>query len=370
LVVAGVLVAGCGDDDGVPPAAAPSTTPVTAPSPPSTAAPGAPTACSDDGRDELDGNAAIDWADLVQLDGRQYQRPSDGRSVDAAQLGEVVGVVCFTLDAVVSNPDYRMIDGDATFLPIGTELRSVPGIDPRSTVAALVDGEVRVYDLFEIVDAVTAGGSLELDRPLARITIVEPVNGELSLTVDDPAELEALVVAVRDAPIDPTFDPSALQSDHGYVAQFVRVDGTTVSRFVWNELDVMEPGIALPQPWIDLIDTVDGLAPASPDGVGIVAVYDDVGFYGACGNNTLDWDGVVYYQLFPEEFAALDVSAYPTSPPPTTAPAMGFARVPAPGPGDDVGTLIVYADGLARFESGSGNVDWLSTEPHEYDWVC
>ena len=368
MVTAAALVAGCGGDDAVvPPAAAPSSVTATAAS---TSAGGEGARCSEEDRGEVDGDSVIDWVDVVQLGGRQYLRSSDGRTVDAAQLGDVVGVVCFTLDEVVSNPDYRMIDGDATFLAIGTELRSVSGIDPRSAVAAVADGEVRVYDLFEIVDAVTAGESLELDRPLARITIVEPVNGELSVTVDDPAELEALVVALRDAPIDPTFDPGALPSDHGYVAQFIRVDGTTVTRFVWNELDVMEPGIALPQPWIDLIDAVDGLVPASPAGDGIVAVYDGVGFYGACGNNTLEWDGVVYYQLFPDEIAALDEARYPTSPPPTTAPAMGFARVPAPGPGDDVGTLIVYADGLARFESDSGTIDWLSTEPHEYDWVC
>jgi hypothetical protein len=47
-----------------------------------------------------------------------------------------------------------------------------------------------------------------------------------------------------------------------------------------------------------------------------------------------------------------------------------LAAVPPPGPGDDVGTLIVYADGMARYESDSGNVMWLTNVEPEYTWVC
>jgi hypothetical protein len=35
-------------------------------------------------------------------------------------------------------------------------------------------------------------------------------------------------------------------------------------------------------------------------------------------------------------------------------------RVVDPGPGDDIGTLTVWADGVARWESDSGNLaTWL-----------
>jgi hypothetical protein len=44
--------------------------------------------------------------------------------------------------------------------------------------------------------------------------------------------------------------------------------------------------------------------------------------------------------------------------------------VAPPGPGDDIGTLIVYSDGMARYESDSGTVEWLTTEVHTYNWVC
>ncbi len=32
--------------------------------------------------------------------------------------------------------------------------------------------------------------------------------------------------------------------------------------------------------------------------------------------------------------------------------------------------FVVYADGLARFESESGMVTWFSQEVHQYNWEC
>lgn len=49
----------------------------------------------------------------------------------------------------------------------------------------------------------------------------------------------------------------------------------------------------------------------------------------------------------------------------------GLVRVPAPGPGDNIGTLVAWADGVARWVSDSRNLDvWLIDEPISYSWVC
>ena len=48
-----------------------------------------------------------------------------------------------------------------------------------------------------------------------------------------------------------------------------------------------------------------------------------------------------------------------------------IARVPAPGPGDDIGTLVVWADGVARWISDSGLLDvWMIDDEIIYSWVC
>ncbi|MCK0110787.1 hypothetical protein MWU75_01340 [Ornithinimicrobium sp. F0845] len=44
--------------------------------------------------------------------------------------------------------------------------------------------------------------------------------------------------------------------------------------------------------------------------------------------------------------------------------------VSEPGPGDDIGTLTVYADGRAHYVSDSGQEIWLVDEHRTYNWVC
>ena len=45
--------------------------------------------------------------------------------------------------------------------------------------------------------------------------------------------------------------------------------------------------------------------------------------------------------------------------------------MPSPGPGDDIGTLVVWADGVARWASDSGKLDvWMIDDEITYPWVC
>jgi len=41
-----------------------------------------------------------------------------------------------------------------------------------------------------------------------------------------------------------------------------------------------------------------------------------------------------------------------------------------PGPDDATGTLAVYSNDIARFESDRGRVIWLTTDERTYNWVC
>ena len=62
---------------------------------------------------------------------------------------------------------------------------------------------------------------------------------------------------------------------------------------------------------------------------------------------------------------AIDESRYPLPPDPT-----GVVRVAPPGPGDDIGMMIVYSDGFVRFESVSGWTIWLTDQEQTYGWEC
>ncbi len=113
--------------------------------------------------------------------------------------------------------------------------------------------------------------------------------------------------------------------------------------------------------------------------VGVAEVFDGVEAYPACGNEPFTYLGVTWY---PIAFVGSDpidprlqdrlerVLGVERDMPET--PRVGkFARVPAPGPGDDVGTLIVWEDGVGRWTSDSGDLDvWVSVDEVTYNWVC
>jgi hypothetical protein len=111
--------------------------------------------------------------------------------------------------------------------------------------------------------------------------------------------------------------------------------------------------------------------PSSPE---VVTVLDDVDYYGACGNEILTTDEGTFYPLSSDEVEALDVDRYPGDGATGDTEPAGFVAAPRmvapPGPGDDVGTLVIYSDGIARFESDSGTVRWRTDEPREYSFVC
>ncbi len=112
--------------------------------------------------------------------------------------------------------------------------------------------------------------------------------------------------------------------------------------------------------------------------VPVVAVHEEVSFYPACGNETLTFEGRTWYQLnhldgYDEDYATIyqEFADAERDPSPVVG-TRGFApAVVEPGPGDDVGTLVIWADGVARWVSNSGDLDvWMVDDEITYDWVC
>lgn len=106
----------------------------------------------------------------------------------------------------------------------------------------------------------------------------------------------------------------------------------------------------------------------------IVEVFDGVQFYPACGNESLSHNGVVWYQVQESEYPEIydrAANGYRENPPEHVV-VRGFApRVAPPGPGDDIGTLVVWSDDVAYFVSDSGDLSaWLVREELTYRWEC
>ena len=110
----------------------------------------------------------------------------------------------------------------------------------------------------------------------------------------------------------------------------------------------------------------------------VVEVVEDVDYYYACGKEVLELpDGRRFFPLIDQDSVAEDahLGVFVPVPVPVAGVDVVLAAgtvlaVVAPGPGDDVGTLTVYDDGMAHFVSESGIEAWLDEAEREYDWAC
>ncbi len=90
----------------------------------------------------------VDWVDFVQLNGTQYVAGVDGKvsGVASNQLGSVVGRVECELSVLKFQAEPGpAVDGDASFVQVGTEVHAVRGYATSCRVAVRIAGVNRVY---------------------------------------------------------------------------------------------------------------------------------------------------------------------------------------------------------------------------------
>jgi hypothetical protein len=124
-------------------------------------------------------------------------------------------------------------------------------------------------------------------------------------------------------------------------------------------------------------DGNDDVASPTDSIVPITAVYEGVEFFPACGNETLSHLGVTWYpiQRDPSVGEAMLEAIERVDSVEREQPPVGIARGLAggfePRPGDDVGTLVIWADGVAMWFSDSGNLgQFLVDDEMESAWMC
>ena len=99
--------------------------------------------------EDLPGNGFMDWVKFIRFGGSEYLskgKRGGGDQVEKSRLGEVLYRVAFHVEANLVPGDYRPRAGDAAFLSPGTAIHSVDGYSPSEVLAAVVDGEVWLFD--------------------------------------------------------------------------------------------------------------------------------------------------------------------------------------------------------------------------------
>ena len=91
-------------------------------------------------------NTMIDWVNFIQVGSTQYVAgPESSVTLQESDLGPVYAKVKFKVSGNVCDPNYKLKDGDAAFLDLGTEIYQVNGHAPTQELAARFNGQIVAY---------------------------------------------------------------------------------------------------------------------------------------------------------------------------------------------------------------------------------
>jgi hypothetical protein len=160
-------------------------------------------------------------------------------------------VRCTYSDGNAPGPGYTSQSGDASYLPVGTPVREVVGLE-EFRVAAESNGQVALYDVTAPPAALTADEVFPGVRDnVVALALADQEDGRTELArIDEPTRVAALVEEFFAAPqrpeewkrVVPTWDVFLdLQLD----------DGTSVQRAYDSRRGVLRPGIVVPDAFRD-----------------------------------------------------------------------------------------------------------------------
>lgn len=103
-----------------------------------------PFECPSERGDWQDIQSTADWVDFVRFGGRMYAVPEPS-TLSLGELGERIGEVCFQFAYITPSDSYKALDGDAGWLPVGTALHALRGVDVSIQIAAVTTDGIVVY---------------------------------------------------------------------------------------------------------------------------------------------------------------------------------------------------------------------------------
>lgn len=189
----------------------------------------------------------IDWVDFIRFNGITYLRtfqPHFGFSPYTEEELKYSDKIRFRVEGNVTEPGYKIKDGDAAYLDEGTPIYSIKGYSPDFRLVAKVGEELYLFEADTNPKAEKGEDLLDIRDKVETISINSPVDGRTTLAaITDEEVVSRLVDMVLEAPVDQTDRASG--SDQIFI-EFNLYDGTSVNRGFLSDTGNMERGIMLP----------------------------------------------------------------------------------------------------------------------------
>lgn len=118
-------------------------------------------------------DAEISWVDVLMINDIKYEGEDEGLSEgEALEKGQKIGEVNFRLAGNACS-NHRLKNGDAAFLPVGTEIYELVGYDSSFRVVA----DNQVYQVRENKKAKTIADLLDIKGKVAKMSLESDYDG-------------------------------------------------------------------------------------------------------------------------------------------------------------------------------------------------
>lgn len=167
----------------------------------------------------FDSHSIIDWVDFIKWNGEEYNGIYTGALADEKYIGEKLGTVNFRVADHVTNPSYKIKDGDAAFHEKGTEIFAIHG--HPDLIAVKSDRAINGYQVYFSRDDGDYRWHFK-DMPINKVNRIElyhlytPKGDQKIAELNDADDIRQFLQLLTDSKENPNFHPNTEKGDPDY----------------------------------------------------------------------------------------------------------------------------------------------------------
>jgi hypothetical protein len=182
----------------------------------------------------FDGHTMIDWVDFIKWEDIEYNGIYSGVLADKKFIGEKLGTVKYKVADNVTNPNYKIRNGDAAFHEKGTEIFTIHGQPNLIAVedASQING-YRVYYSRDATEQQWHFKNVPLDK-VNKIEICQSYTSEGNTLLSDYTnrdEFQTLLLLLENSEESPNFQPNTEKGDPDYFQIVLYTDDPIAYKF-------------------------------------------------------------------------------------------------------------------------------------------
>ncbi|MEH7504395.1 hypothetical protein V7152_20670 [Neobacillus drentensis] len=164
-------------------------------------------------------HAVIDWVDFIKWDGKEYDGIYTGVIADEKYIGEKLGEIKFKVADNVSDPEYKIKNGDAAFHEKGTAIFAIKGFP--NLIAVKTSEAIHGYKIYSARAAEKHQWRFP-DMPMEKVNQVEiyrvyTTDGTKRIVeIKSPGQISHLLQILKNSKESPNFQPNTEKGDPDY----------------------------------------------------------------------------------------------------------------------------------------------------------